>query len=83
MEQWKQQLKDYEAGRTQTSWNEQPGVERINAKVIKERDVRYNPVLQKYNDPDFETRLRQTEREDALMQLAKNKVGLFKARIVL
>ena len=42
---WKEEMKRYEMGRTETSWKEQPRPERMNAKIIKERDVRYNPVL--------------------------------------
>ncbi len=63
-------MREYETGRTQTSWTQQPEVNRMTAGIIKERDVRYNPVLQKYNDPEFEQKLRTTEREGAIMQLA-------------
>ena len=73
---WKSNIKDYEAHRKTLEWGSNPQQKMITNKVIKERDNIFNPILQVYNNKEYENGLRNVEQHDLVKTLAKNKVKI-------
>lgn len=69
---WKQEMHKYEETRTQWKEPVEPYVKRTN-KDIKERETSYNPIIQKYKDPEIERQLNDAEQQNFIDVLAKNK----------
>jgi hypothetical protein len=41
---------------------------------IKAKETQYNPIIQKYNDPNIENHLQNIEKQNFIDVIAKNKV---------
>lgn len=74
-ETWGEELRQYttaKRGGTQNLNTTKPHF--VTEKEIKARDAEYNPVLQKYNNPEREIKTKKTEEVAMKETLAKNKV---------
>jgi hypothetical protein len=73
-EEWKKTIMDYDKGKKALEWTMNPPVKHVTQKEIKSLDTRYNPILQRYNNNEIESRMRRTENDNVLTTLAQNKV---------
>ena len=80
-ETWKQGMTKYEEGRTLWRDPVEPYVKRTN-KDIKARETSYNPITQKFRDPQVEKHVERAEQDNFIDVLAKNKVSLFMTLII-
>jgi hypothetical protein len=78
---WKQEMNKYQE--TRTAWKQpvEPYVKKTY-KDIKMRETSYDPILQKYRNPNIEDRLAELEKQAFIDVLAKNKViNMFRSPI--
>ena len=59
---WENQIKKYDYNRTHLAWEKNPLPETITTKMAKKNDLYFNPILQKYNDKEYDKNLRQKEK---------------------
>jgi|LauGreDrversion4_2_1035121.scaffolds.fasta_scaffold599625_2 hypothetical protein len=78
---WKNNIQQYDANKKTLEWGSNPKQQAITHKVVKERDNIFNPILQVYNNKDYENNLKIQEQGDTVKTLAKNKVKLNSNRI--
>ena len=71
---WKNSLQHYEANKKTLEWGSNPKQQVITHKVVKERDNIFNPILQVYNNKEYENSLKNQEQVDIVRTLAQNKV---------
>lgn len=71
---WSNNIKQYETNKKHLEWGTNPHPNTISNKVMKERDNLFNPILQVYNNKEYESHLRNKEQHDLINTLAKNKV---------
>jgi hypothetical protein len=50
-QEWENYIKHYETSKGTLPWKAPPPVERVRHADIKDRETRYNPILQCFNDP--------------------------------
>jgi len=74
IEQWQKTMKEYKETKRQLPWGKNPQVAYVSEQAKKEMDVKYNPILQRYNEWDKEEVVKAREHEDMIHSLAKNKV---------
>jgi len=72
---WRNSIKEYEAHKKTLEWGSNPKQQIITNKVVKERDNIFNPILQVYNNKDYENHLQHQEKNDLVKSLAQNKVN--------
>ena len=71
---WKTSIKEYENNKKTLEWGANPRQQVITNKLVKERDNIFNPILQVYNNDNYEHSLKSNEQHDLVKNLAKNKV---------
>ena len=71
---WKSNIKKYENNKKTLEWGTNPKQTLITTKIVKDRDTIFNPILQVYNNKEYENHLKNTENVDLIRTLAKNKV---------
>ena len=69
---WQNQIKSYDYNRTHLAWERNPIPERITSQMVKQNELVYNPILQKYNDKEFEKSLRRKEKSDIFSSIIRN-----------
>ena len=68
---WENQIKKYDYNRTHLKWGKNPYPEQITHKMVKQNDLTFNPILQKYNDNEYDKQLRQKEKSDIYTTIIK------------
>ena len=69
---WENQIKKYDYNRTHLAWEKNPYPEKITSKMIKQNDLYFNPILQKYNDKEYDKKLFQKEKSEIITTIIKN-----------
>jgi hypothetical protein len=69
---WSDDIKKYETSKKHLQFEVQQKPERVTHKIIKEKDLIYNPILQTYNDKQFENTLKKFEKKVLIDTVAKN-----------
>ena len=69
---WENQIKKYDYNRTHLGWGSNPVPKRITNQMVKRNDVVYNPILQKYNDRQYDTNLLRKEKSEILSSIVTN-----------
>ena len=70
---WPKTQNDYIYNKTHLEWGYNPSPQRITQKMVKANDVIFNPILQKYNNPTYDSSLHQKEKNDIINTIIKNK----------
>lgn len=76
IDQWKTTMREYKETKNKLPWGTNPQISYVNEKEKKELEQQYDPILQKYRDPNRENDTKKAEQENMLLTLAKNKVNL-------
>jgi hypothetical protein len=66
------QIKKYDYNRTHLKWGKNPCPEKITHKMVKQNDLTFNPILQKYNDNEYDKQLRQKEKSNIFTAIIEN-----------
>ena len=69
---WENQIKKYDYNRTHLAWEKNPLPEKITTQMVKQNDLVFNPILQKYNDKEYDKSLRQKEKSAILNSIVNN-----------
>ena len=69
---WANQLKKYDYKRTHLAWDKNPLQPRVTTKMVKQNDLAFNLILQKYNDKQYEKALNEKEKNDMISSIIKN-----------
>ena len=69
---WENQIKKYDYNRTHLAWEKNPMPEKITTKMVKQNDLVFNPILQKYNNREFDKNLWKKEKSEIYTQIIKN-----------
>ena len=69
---WGNQLKTYEHDHKNLSWGINIPQEKVTDKMVKQNELTYNPILQKYNDKEFEKKLTKQENANIISSIIKN-----------
>jgi hypothetical protein len=69
---WENQIKKYDYNRTHLKWGKNPCPEKITHKMVKQNDLTFNPILQKYNDNEYDKQLRQKEKSNIFTAIIEN-----------
>ena len=69
---WENQIKKYDDNRTHLAWEKNPLPEKITTQMVKQNDLVFNPILQKYNDKEYDKSLRQKEKSAILNSIVNN-----------
>ena len=69
---WDDYIKKYDYSKTHLAWNRNPLPEKITTKLIKQNDLVFNPILQKYNDAEYDKNLWKKEKNAILSEIIKN-----------
>lgn len=73
IDEWKADMANYDQNRTSLGFT-QEYAPRVNAAIVKASESSYNPILQKYTNPQEEAAQQHFEAERAIETLAQNKV---------
>ena len=73
VEEWRDNLKKYEAEKTGYSWGVVRPAPRMTTSDMQQLENRYNPILQTFADPEIERNVQKLERDRLVETLAKNK----------
>ena len=60
---WAQGLKDYETAKKVLPWDHNPHPRYITHRDMYNKSVTYNPILQKYNQKEYEKQLSENEQK--------------------
>jgi len=74
VDEWKKSLTQYANSKKELEWKKNQPVTYITEKMKKNIEAKYNPILQKYTDPNTEKLVQAKEQEDFIRTLAQNKV---------
>ena len=69
---WENQIKKYDYNRTHLAWEKNPAPEKITTQMVKQNESVFNPILQKYNDREFDKNLLQKEKNEIISAIIKN-----------
>ena len=69
---WDKHIQKYEHDRKNLSWGVNVPPERITNKMVKQNDQAYNPILQKYNDKEYEKSIKKQENANLISAIIKN-----------
>ena len=69
---WANQLKKYDYKRTHLAWDKNPLQPRVTTKMVKQNDLAFNLILQKYNDKQYEKALNEKEKNEMISSIIKN-----------
>ena len=69
---WQKQIQKYDYNRTHLAWEKNPLPEKVTIKMVKQNDLVFNPILQKYNNKEYENRLRQKEKSAIFTSIINN-----------
>jgi hypothetical protein len=69
---WSDELKKYETSKKNMQFEIPKKPEVITHKIIKQNDLIYNPILQSYNNKQFEDKLKQCEKNTIINTISKN-----------
>ena len=69
---WGNEIKRYDYDKTHLAWRKNPNPEKMTTKMVIKNDQTFNPILQKYNDKEFETNLRKREKSAVFSSIATN-----------
>ena len=69
---WENQIKKYDYNRTHLAWEKNPMPEKITTQMVKQNDLVFNPILQKYNNREFDKNLWKKEKSEIFTQIIKN-----------
>lgn len=74
MKDWKRDIADYEDKKKHLQF-QQPSYHKVTHEWMKAQECIYNPVTQKYNNPNHENKVTDFEKQNFIDVLAKNKVS--------
>jgi len=69
---WVNQIKKYDYNRTHLAWEKNPVQEKITTKMVKQNDLYFNPILQKYSNREYDRSLREKENKKIIESIIKN-----------
>ena len=69
---WENQIKKYDYNKTHLGWENNPFPEKITTKMVKENDLVFNPILQIYNDKEYDKSLQKKEKSEILSSIITN-----------
>ena len=69
---WSSQIKNYDYKRTHLAWEKNPLPPRVTTKMVKQNDLAFDLILQKYNNKQYEESLRKKEDEKRISSIIKN-----------
>ena len=69
---WKNQIQKYDYNKTHLAWEKNPLPEKITTKMVKQNDLIFNPILQKYNNKEYDNMLRQKEKSAIFSSILTN-----------
>ena len=69
---WEKQIRKYDYNRTHLAWEKNPIPEKITTKLVKQNDLYFNPILQKYNNKEYDKKLLQKEKSEILTSIINN-----------
>ena len=69
---WENQIKKYDYNKTHLGWEKNPMPAKITTKMVKENDLFFNPILQKYSNTEYDKTLRQKENKKLINSIIKN-----------
>ena len=69
---WENQIKKYDYNKTHLGWENNPFPEKITTKMVKENDLVFNPILQIYNDKEYDKSLQKKEKSAILSSIITN-----------
>lgn len=69
---WSQEIKNYESQKKHLTYEVPKKPEVITHKIVKQNDLIYNPILQSYNDKEYENKMKQNEKSTIINTIAKN-----------
>lgn len=69
---WESQVQKYNYNKTHLAWEKNPIPEKITSQMVKQNDLVFNPILQRYNDKEYEKTLRQKEKSAIFSTIISN-----------
>lgn len=69
---WRNEIKRYDYDKTHLAWKKNPIPEKVTTKMAIQNDQVFNPILQKYNDKEFDKNLRKREKSAVFSSIATN-----------
>lgn len=69
---WNDYIKNYDYNKTHLAWHKNPFPEKITTKMVKQNDLVFNPIIQKYNDREYDKNLWIKEKNEILSEIIKN-----------
>ena len=70
---WKEDIKKYMYNKTNIGWDSKDTFNpKITTKMVKANDRVFNPILQKYENPKYESNMRKKEKSAMLSEIIKN-----------
>ena len=73
-EEWEKIIKNYEYNKKNAiDWKKMKIPELINSKKVKQIDIYFNPILQKYNNINLNTKIIQKEKDDIINSIIKSR----------
>ncbi len=69
---WSQDIQNYQQSKTNLQFNQEWN-HKVTHADIKQSEIAYNPILQKYSDSNLETQVKTHEKDNLVDTLAKNK----------
>jgi len=69
---WSNQIKNYDYNRTHLAWEKNPLPPRVTTKMVKQNDLAFDLILQKYNNKQYEESLNKKENEKKISSIIKN-----------
>ena len=69
---WSNQIKNYDYKRTHLPWEKNPLQPRVTTKMVKQNDLAFDLILQKYADKSLENTLKQNEKKEMISSIIRN-----------
>lgn len=69
---WSQSVKNYYDTKPLLPWGKNPRPDRINHYIVKQNDLVFNPILQKYRDKSYDAQLKMREKENLKRAIIHN-----------
>ena len=69
---WGNEIKRYDYDKTHLAWRKNPIPEKISTQMIIQNEQAFHPILQKYNDKDFDKNVRKREKSAVFSSIATN-----------
>ena len=69
---WGNEIKRYDYDKTHLAWRINPIPKKLTTQMVIQNDQAFNPILQKYNDKEFDKNLRKREKSAVFSSIATN-----------